>query len=212
MARRQDPADRRGPARLGYKSGLVALNKLSNVFDACPKQRDRLNEGTMACTFVRLALMAMIINCATAANSEELSGIAAQKLLTGHWVGEGSNAKGPYVFHAINCVNGRFAVAVERSEENTLIYFGHWRTDGATMTHVSEKSGLFDPESLDLLSMDVDRFSNRYHIVEITESLMIYEWRGESTRRFEAERSAEISGGWNEKLNQLACDIQPSLS
>ena len=162
----------------------------------------------------RLALLAAFTCCVfvAAAKSEELSRSFAQKLLTGHWIGEGASSKGPYAFHSVNCANGRFAVAVERSNENTRIYFGHWTTDGTTMTHASEKSGLFDAISLDMLSMRADRFSNRYHIVEITESLMIYEWRGEPTRRFEAKRPAENSEDWNEKLTQLACDSQPSLS
>ncbi|MGC1430489.1 MAG: hypothetical protein WA822_18025 [Albidovulum sp.] len=206
------------PTLSNYETSFVgtAIKKCRRViFDDRPKKwSDIVKENAAFRSCVRLTFLAALINCALVltAKSEDLSRILAEKLLAGHWIGEGEDSKGPYFFHTINCTNGRFAVAVVREKQDTFIYFGHWRTDGTTITHDSEKNGLFEPMSLDVISIETDRFSNRYHIVELTEAVMVYEWRGESTRRFEAKRAGGSSGVSREKLSHIACDTQPSIS
>lgn len=160
-----------------------------------------------------LLLGAAIICSATmAAKSDGISNTLAQNLLIGHWTGESANSTGPFQFHTMNCANGRFAVAVIQAKKDTFIYFGSWKTDGATMTHKSEVSGTFGGKSLDMRSIKSDSFENLYHIVELTKSSMIYEWRGELTRRFEAQRDRRSSEISTEELNRLACTSIPTLS
>jgi len=165
-------------------------------------------------TFISSALWSILVICllAVEVKSEEISSSSMSKLLTGYWVGQGDTTENPYIFHTVNCANGRVATAVIREGQDIFIYFGSWETDGASITHDVETSGTFDPESLDVLSMKDEQFSNHYHIIELTEALMIYEWRGQTTRRFEAQRADPNSGISNEGLNRLACDEQPSLS
>lgn len=144
--------------------------------------------------------------------SKELSGSLAGEMLTGHWVGQGDDTENPYIFHSVNCANGRFATAVIREGQDSFIYFGFWETDGLTIVHEAEKSGTFDPETLVPHSMKDEHFSNRYHLVELTESLMVYEWRGQTTRRFEARRPDQNWEFSLQGLDRLACDETPSLS
>ncbi|MEO9514970.1 MAG: hypothetical protein ABJH45_08335 [Paracoccaceae bacterium] len=159
-----------------------------------------------------VASMCIICLLAVEVKSEEISSNIASKMLAGHWIGQVDDSENPYTFHNVNCTNGRFATAVIRDGSDIAIYFGSWETDGATITHDAKRSGTFDPESLDVLSLKDEHFSNRYHIVELTEALMFYEWRGQITRRFEARRTGLSSGVFRERLNRLACDDPPSIS
>ncbi|MBO9464946.1 hypothetical protein J7443_06885 [Tropicibacter sp. R15_0] len=154
----------------------------------------------------------IVVLLAGEASADERPRALVEKLLSGHWVGQVDNTAKPYIFHTLNCTNGQFATAVLRDQQDAFIYFGSWDTDGETITHRAESSGIFDPVSLETLSRKQESFTNRYHLVELTETKMIYEWRDDNTLSFEAERTTLESGVSRAGLERLACGRPLPLS
>ena len=167
----------------------------------------------MQSAIVRSAVLAAIGNFAafSAVKSEEILNVRTDDVLVGHWVGGGDTLEAPYTFHNVNCESGRFATAIRRADRDVYVYFGEWETDGATIVYDAEKSGFFDRETLSLISVADEDFLNVYHLVEVTEARMLYEWRGEVTRRFEAQKTNRNTdeSRW---LRRLACESPPPVS
>lgn len=130
----------------------------------------------------------------------------AEKHLLGHWVGDGDNSDNPYKFQVLHCANGRFGLAIKRQDESFTLYFGSWQTDGETVVQMSEISSTVEPHTFEVSTTISDVFSNIYHIVELTDDRFVYEWRDETTRRFEAEKLRGISDDLSDKLHRLACE------
>jgi len=155
---------------------------------------------------MRSVFLSALIFCAVAAQAD------AERLLIGHWAGFGDDLENPYVFDTVHCASGQLAVAISRDEQDTQIYFGTWQADGATVSHDFESRVTYESQNFEVVLIEMLEVLNLYHFVELTERRMIYEWRGRSTRRFEAQKTTTGSGISTKDLTNLACNRPPSLS